>query len=125
MNAGFHRAAFADGLRDSAWQERAKCRGFLDFTELETADQLRICRGCPVTAPCIEHGLAQTRTPYGAPAVYGGLRPSQFAQLVRERNEKERERARASFSNGMNPASAARTVQSRGWANREPRGNNR
>jgi hypothetical protein len=75
--------------RATSWQSRAACRVHLHFTDWRLPRQLAVCTDCPVKTDCAELGLASVTTVKDAleGPVYGGMRPEQFAELVRQRNE--------------------------------------
>jgi hypothetical protein len=78
----------------------AKCAGIPGFTEAPVNEQLAVCwsgNHCPVIHQCRELGLATMPTD-DERIVYGGMRPVDRIEAIRERRRQERRAQRKKVS---------------------------
>jgi len=73
---------------DLQWMEEAACAGIGGFTEAPFAEQVPVCRQCPVRFDCLEYGLSDPSALLGFSSVYGGLSAVQLSQIARAREGK-------------------------------------
>jgi hypothetical protein len=81
--------------RSTEWQSRAACRGFIHFTDLRITEQRRTCKTCTVTSECADLGLRSVSTVKDAleGPIYGGLHPTELAELVKMRRRSHHKQA--------------------------------
>lgn len=77
-------------MPDRDWQDQAKCRTDLTFTDRPLDQQSPICRRCPVRGECIELGISLAPTDPAHTVAYGGIDPGQLVRLADDRGRAPR-----------------------------------
>jgi hypothetical protein len=97
--------------RDTGWTDQAACRGFIHFTDLRITEQRRTCQACTVTSECADLGLQSITTVKDAleGPIYGGLHPTELAELVKRRRRDHHKQA-LDGAVGTNPASTVSSM---------------
>ena len=70
-----------------SWPELALCKDDREFSDREVAEQIVVCRGCPVRLECLEYGLATAPSLVRDAVVHGGLTPTQLVRRARQRRK--------------------------------------